>query len=216
MACRFAASYIDQYRESVGGENLEVEAFHNSRAQGKRELQSLLKTTQKLKLQITSLSVEAKKALPTSWTSVIRKYIDLDKREFVKGVQFTAIETGINDLGEVLAGAESAAEQGARRLSPPRPSKHWNPSHFLACGMAETLGGILRVKVAMAEEVDSTKRKATSANYWRLLKLAFELAGAEPVEDLRPIMRAGRALAGPRAGFDSSVMKIGVNRPPKK
>lgn len=196
-ATDFASRWILQYREKLSGSDLRVAAFWEEIDQGRREMQALARTIHKLRAQINTLSPIAKKELRGHWTSVIRKHLDMEKREFVTDVRFITIFTELSDLPEILKGAEFRIASKARSFHKPRPSKLWNPEAFLASGMCQTLGTCLGVKVVMTHDEQRAGRRPTSANYSHLLRLALEIAGTQPPENLLPAMKAGFKLAYP-------------------
>lgn len=193
-AVDFAARCIDQYREALGGERQQGDSFHADRASAKKELQALGRTLRRLQKQVAALSPAAKKELPAHWTSIIRRYIDEEKREVAPKGQFMAVRVGVDDLGGLLKDAENAVGYGVKLLFKPRPNKHFNPVNFLAAGMHQTLSFFLGVKPAMTRARDDVRGKSNSANYARLLQSAIKLGGGTPPDDLLPIMKVGRAM----------------------
>lgn len=207
-AAAFACRWIDQYRDAVSGTQ-EVKHLLAERAGARKELQALERAIEKIAGRkaaiwekgrppapglIESLSASAKEALPKSGVSIARRHSDVSNDQ-----RYIAVRAELGDLLRMLQDVGAAVGVAIAKLAPPRQSKHLNPDKLLACGMCQTLGTVLRVKVAMTrgDALEDLKTKPASANYWKLLKRAFELAGAAPPDDLRPLMKAGAVLAYP-------------------
>ena len=186
QASNFAFFWIEQYQQDIRQD--ENSGQWDVAKQTKLELKSLRHAIQKLEQKFANLSPSAVAALPKVWTVIAPTYDEAAK--------FKVISMGRDDLCSILRETNDAIASSEGSLAKPRYSKYQNRNNILACGMHQVLGNILQLKVAMTHEFDPEKLKPTSANYWRLLRLAMEQAGADPPDDLLPIMREGRRLVG--------------------
>ena len=96
------------------------------------------------------------------------------------------------ELGSAIAAIDVALgeleSQPAHRGKPERA--------VLAAELWRTLRKTLGLRVVIKSDSDIKKAKlGTTANYSQLLRLALDLAGVNPPDDLRPLMRNGRNYA---------------------